>query len=425
VNPSLAGLAEFVRRQTGITLPPAREPALRAALQRAAPGLDETGFLAAATDPVHGPALVDRLIDEVTVQETSFARDPGQLGLIPWRTLGQPGRSQRPRRVRVWSAGCATGEEPYTLALLAADAFGSARPPVDVLGTDISGAALAAAVTGTYPKRSVRGLSAGQWHRYLEQRPDGSYQVTGELRGLVRFRRHNLSNDPIPPPGEAPFDLVVCRNVLIYFDGTLVTKVASELERSLGHGGVLVLGATDAVARTAALGIHYRAPASPNTSRPGKPGTARPGEARQRAAAPRPREAAPATRERRLSAALEAAGRGDRDEALAQMASLLAADPLDADAHFVQGLVTLEAGEPGRAAEALRRALYTDPTFALAAFTLGRAYDALGERAAARRAYGQALRSIDPGDQRHEPMLQQVGLGDIAAACRARLKGRT
>jgi chemotaxis protein methyltransferase CheR len=399
VNPSLAGLAEFVRRQTGITLPPAREHALRAALRRVAPGLDQTGYLAAAADPVHGPALVERLIDEVTVQETSFARDPGHQG----------------QRMRVWSAGCATGEEAYTLALLAADVFGPGQPPVDVLGTDISGAALAAAVAGRYTKRSVRGLATGQRHRYLAQQPDGGYQVTGQLRELVRFRRHNLSSDPIPPPGEAPFDLIVCRNVLIYFDGTLITRITGQLERSLRQGGVLVLGATDAVARTAALGIHRRPPASPGAER----------AARRPPAASRPRAAASSMREQRLPAALEAAGKGDRDEALALVAALLADDPLDADAHFVQGLVRLEAGEPGRAAEALRRALYTDPTFALAAFTLGRAFDALGERAAARRAYGQALRSIDPGDQRHEPMLQQVGLGDIAAACRARLKERT
>jgi len=457
VNPSLAGLAELVRQRTGITLPPAREPALRAALRRAAPGLDETGFVAAAADPVRGPALVERLIDEVTVQETSFARDPGQLGLIPWRSLGQPGRRPEPPRLRVWSAGCATGEEAYTLALLAADAFAPAPPPVDVLGTDISGAALAAAVAGRYTVRSVRGLDSGQRRRHLHHRPDGGYEVAERLRGLVRFRRHNMVSDPIPPPGEAPFDLIVCRNVLIYFDGALIAKVAGALERSLGPGGVLVLGATDAVARTAALGIHHRPPAGRRTggASAGRAGTGRAGAERagtgrasagragarragtphagQPAGHPRtvrpatvpPAQAAAPTREQRLSAALEAAGRGDRDEALAQVAALLAEDPLDADAHFAQGLVTLEGGEPGRAAEALRRALYTDPTFALAAFTLGRAYDALGERAAARRAYGQALRSIDPGDQRHEPLLQQIGLGDIAAACRARLHERT
>jgi tetratricopeptide (TPR) repeat protein len=108
---------------------------------------------------------------------------------------------------------------------------------------------------------------------------------------------------------------------------------------------------------------------------------------------------------------------------VAQVRALVTADPLDADAHFIGGLVALDAGEPARAVAALRRALYADPTFALAAFTLGRAHDALGDGAAARRAFEQVLRTLDPHDDRHEPILAQVDLGDIAAACRARLGG--
>jgi tetratricopeptide (TPR) repeat protein len=137
---------------------------------------------------------------------------------------------------------------------------------------------------------------------------------------------------------------------------------------------------------------------------------------------PGPEPARP--RDQQLAAALDAAGQGHRDAALAQVATLIAGDPLDADAHFVGGLVTLEAGEPARAVAALRRALYADPTFALAAFTLGRAYDALGDAAAARRAFEQVLRTLDPDDHRHESILRQVDLGDIAAACRARLGGQ-
>ena len=105
------------------------------------------------------------------------------------------------------------------------------------------------------------------------------------------------------------------------------------------------------------------------------------------------------------------------------MTSLLADTPLDADAHFIQGLVLLESGDPAAATVALRRALCNDARFALAAFTLGRAYDALGDKQAARRAYEQTLRTLDPGDDRHEQILQQIDIGDIAAACRTRLRG--
>jgi predicted Zn-dependent protease len=103
---------------------------------------------------------------------------------------------------------------------------------------------------------------------------------------------------------------------------------------------------------------------------------------------------------------------------------MLADDPLDADAHFVRGMVTLEAGEPTTAVAALRRTLFIDPAFALAAFTLGRAYDAADDRPAARRAYARALRTLDPADHRHDLILRQVDIGDIAAACRTRLQLR-
>jgi len=125
--------------------------------------------------------------------------------------------------------------------------------------------------------------------------------------------------------------------------------------------------------------------------------------------------------EQRLAAALDAAGKGNRDGAIAQVRLLLGENALDADAHFVDGLVALEAGRPSEAVAALRRALFADSRFALAAFTLGRAYDVLGDTLAARRSYQLALRTLDPADDRHRQLLQQVDIGDIAAACRVRL----
>jgi hypothetical protein len=193
-------------------------------------------------------------------------------------------------------------------------------------------------------------------------------------------------------------------------------------------------------------GLAGQGPGGPGTGGPGTggPGTGGPGPGRPGTDGPgtggllppwpgsagpvpagRPGGREPArSRGAQLTAALDAAGRGDRDAALAQVAMLIAGDPLDADAHFISGLVTLEAGEPTRAVAALRRALYADPTFALAAFTLGRAFDALGDTAAARRAFERVLRTLDPDDRRHESILAQVDLGDIAAACRARLSGQ-
>lgn len=406
-----AGIAKLVRQETGIVVPPSREAALLAAVARAAPDLDPDAFLRAATGRQRDLGLVTRLIDEVTVQETAFLRDARQLEAIPWPALLQAAATGA-GAIRVWSAACATGEEAYTLALLAAQAFAPAPPRVDVLGTDISGAALEAAAAGRYRERAVRSLTEELRLRYLDRQADGSYLVGGRLRRLVRFRRHNLVGEPVPLPGESGFDVIVCRNVLIYFEPAAVERIIAALQRSLRPGGMLLLGAADALVRTASGPVTPRPPA--------------PGESRRR----RPRnQDAPGreplvSREQRLAAALDAADKGDRDTALDHVAALLERSAFDADAHFVDGLVALEAGQPAQAVAALRRALFVDPRFGLAAFTLGRAYDALGDARAARRSYGVALRTLDPEDSRHRQLLQQVGVGDIAAACNARLAGR-
>ena len=175
-------------------------------------------------------------------------------------------------------------------------------------------------------------------------------------------------------------------------------------------GGVFVLGGADALQRTAARHMAHRPP-------------------RRAAAAARPLRRPPArppalSTGQRLAGAIDAADKGERGLALGLVESLLADDPLDPDALYLHGLVTLAGGEPARAVGSLRAGLYADASFGLAAFALGRAHEALGEPAAARRAYEQALRLLDPADRRHESLLQQVDVGDIAAACRARLGGR-
>jgi chemotaxis protein methyltransferase CheR len=410
VNQALAEIAALVQRETGIIVAEAQETALRAALRRAAPQLEPAAFLRAAADPLRGRELVDRLIDEVTIKETTFVRDRRQLDAIAWHLLLERARDAGSDTIRVWSAGCATGEEPYTLALLAAEAFAPADAPIDVLGTDVSHAALAAAAAGVYRERAVRALDEAQRRRHLEQDADGTYVVGPKLRKLVRFARHNLARDPIPPLGEAGFDLVLCRNVLIYFDAPLIERVIEGLERSVRPGGTVVVGAADALYGTASRLASLTAP----------PPARGPRKEQRLLRRPLGRKAE-LSRDERLAAALAAANAHLREDALGHAEALLAADPLDADAYFLRGMVELEAGDALNAAASLRRALYVDPSFALASFTLGRAQDALGDAKAARRAYEQALRTLDPDDDRHELLLQQVDVGDIAAACRARL----
>ena len=407
----LREVAGLLRAESGISLKVSQEAALRSALRRVQPGLDPLGFLRLAADPLGGPEIVQRLIDEVTVKETSFLRDNRQLETISWRLLLEGARAAGRHTIRAWSAGCATGEEVYSLALLAAEAFNAPSPPVDILGTDISGAALAAALEGRYRARSVGPLPAAVRQRYFSDE-NGLLSVGDALRELVRFQRHNLVRDPVPPLGEEPFDLVLCRNVLIYFDGDTVEGVIDSLERALAPAGTLILGAADALCGTAQR--LTRAPDETPLDRRSVPRLARP---LRRPLGRVEVESLPEL----LADARAAAGEGRHADALAKAGEVLRGEPLNADAYFLRGLVLLESGDPAAALVALRRALYVDPAFGLAAFTAGRAHDALGDAPAALRAYEQALRTLEPDDDQHEELLGQVDLGDVAAACRARI----
>ncbi len=433
----LRAVAERVRVETGVVVKDAQMPALEAAIGRAAPGMSAEQFLTELSGPA--PAtLWHRLVDEVTVPETYFFRERSELEAIDWRGLLEVARETGLGVVRVWVIGCSTGEEVYSLAILASEALGREATPVAILGTDISNKCLArAGAGGGYSERSVQRLPPELRRRYLFHDADG-HRVKEGLKPLVRFRHHNLVADPSPPPGEVPFDVIALRNVLIYFDPPTVGRAMHSLDAALRPGGHLILGAADRLT-TLAIGSEFddlverrRRP------RPAKPALRRPlgldprpGEGATAPAAALARGAAAARAgprrrvEDRVEDALLAADCGDLDSALAIVGPLLADDPPPADAYFVRGLVELQRDDPAAAIVSLRRSLYLDPSFGLAAFELGRAHDAGDDPGAARRAYERALRTLDPEDERHRAILDQVDLADVAAACAARLQGES
>jgi chemotaxis methyl-accepting protein methylase len=387
VTAGLAALADLVHRESGILVREAQYDALGAALRRAHPGVSAERFLALSASPTAGPRLIAQLLDETTIKETFFLRDARQLESISWPALLQQARKEGAERIRVWSAACATGEEPYSLALLACEAFGSLHPPVTILATDISGEAVALARAGEYRKRSVRHLESAQRRRYF--REAGDVLVVGDnLRALVTVALHNLVLDPSPPPGQAPFHLILCRNVLIYFDAETVERVIASLGRALTPHGSVVLGAADALCGSAG---RLRALVAGTAGEP----TRMPAVAR--------------TLRRPLG---RAAGSAEPQ-----------AHPADAIGCLLRGLAELESSDAAAAVVSFRRALYLEPRLGLAAFQLGRAHEALGDRGAAGRAYEQSVRTLERSDvaELHEAVLGQVDLDDIVLAVRMRL----
>src|SRR4029079_10774901 len=129
-------------------------------------------------------------IDEVTIQETYFFREARELETVDWRLLHEAARERGLDAVRVCVAPCATGEEAYSLAILATEAFGTERPPVTILATDISDAALKRSAEGRYSLRSVRGVSPDRLERHFVAEERGRYRLRQSVKSLVRFRHH-------------------------------------------------------------------------------------------------------------------------------------------------------------------------------------------------------------------------------------------
>ncbi len=430
--------AELVRRRTGLVFGEARRSAFEAGLARAMrrARLTEPEVYLARLDTQ--PAFLDDLAGEITVGETYFFREPQQFAVIRYQVL--PALvSHRPRdhALRIWSAGCATGEEAYTLAIVVRER-GLDRA-AHIVATDLSRTALAAARRALYTRWSLRGVPDHVVRTYFGC-ANSRFELVPVVRELVEFRYLNLAEDAYPslPTGIWAMDLILCRNVLIYFDAGTTARVAQRLIDSLSDDGWLLLGASDPPLQALVpcdvvvteAGLAYRRPGrgrirqplpqaialeppplAPVSAPAGEP--ARVGRGRD---ADDPVDASRAYAQRDYERAAELAGRlvqhdaRDPDlwivlvRALANRGELKAAGQACAaavDRHrpsaelaYLHAVLLAEAGRHAEAAGAARRALYLDRGLVVAHLALGVALAHLGDTAGARRAVRNAARLL-------------------------------
>jgi chemotaxis protein methyltransferase CheR len=422
MNANLLTMAELMRRETGITIKPPQLPSLEAAMRRVEPTMTANEFVLAITDSAAGAPLLERMIDEFTIKETFFFRQRLDLDAIDWPSLVDQARASGSSVARVWVAATASGEEAYTLAILASEAFAPDPAPVTIHATDISPSVLIRARRGRYGPRSARALEPAVLDRYFTQ--DGPDVVVGErLRRIVRFSRQNLVGRFTPATG-GPFDLITCRNVLIYFEPDVADRVVDGLTQALDRSGTLLLGAADRLCCSAARLLRPSRPGpatQPANQHPAAAQTLRRPLGRAPLEAPPAPAANPAGEHTTdLDDALRAANQGDLQAALDATDRALSRDALDTKAHFLRGLAQRGLGRPAEAISAFRSALYVDPGFGLAAFEMGRALEACGDETSAARAYKQALRTFD---RTPESALDYSELhsADVAGACAIRL----
>ncbi len=384
-------------------------------------------YLAFVGSPA-GAAERQRLIDAVTVQETHFFRNAPQMEALRRHVLPELlGRSAgRSRPLTIWSAGCSTGEEPYSLAMLLLELAPAAvaKGGVRIVGTDVSARALQVARGATYAGRTLETASSDARDTWFEPRPSGSLAVAEPVRALVDLTLHNLVTDP-PPFAAGGVDLVVCRNVTIYFDRQTTRSLVASFHGLLAEGGYLLLGHSEtlwqvsddfALVPVGDAFIYRRADVArqdaprrrrlPSVRRASPAGPAPAARAAFRPApatvAPRRRPAPAATRAAPavpsaadlLAAARQLMDAGDYAGAATAADQAVLSDQLLAPAYVLLGRARTSIGQDEAAVGPLRKAVYLSPDAGEAHFLLAGALARLGQHAGAAAAYRAAAGSL-------------------------------
>jgi chemotaxis protein methyltransferase CheR len=233
---------------SGITLGKGKEALVssRIGKRMRALGMDEfQSYLKMVKQDPDGKEMV-QLLDAISTNVTSFFRESAHFDRIAglfegWLRQGQ-------RRFRFWSAACSTGEEPYTLAMTLAEVLNGKDVDLKILATDISTKVLDHASQGVYSEAKLDGVPAGLRAKYFRREGDREqpdFRVCEALRSWVVFKRFNLSTPPFPMPG--PVDVVLCRNVMIYFDNDVRSGLVTEVHRMLKPGGYLMVGHSESL----------------------------------------------------------------------------------------------------------------------------------------------------------------------------------
>ena len=432
-EPLLSELSEFVRSQTGLHFSGERWADLERGIEKAA---QEFGF--------EGPeqcirwlvsshldiSQIEILASNLTVGETYFFREANAFDVLESRILPELIDSRRSDRkyIRIWSAGCATGEEPYSLAILLDRITTDSKDwEITVLATDINPRFLEKATRGVYREWSFRNTPSWVKERYFRKR-DGVYEILPRIKEMVTYSYLNLVKDAFPSllNGTNAMDIIFCRNVLMYFDHPHMERVTRKLYRSLAEGGCLFVGTSEVPHVAAGELVSVRFPGitvfKRDSTSPQRFIDLAPEDAAWEPAfeplepevptlqepAPLSPEAEPTTvtaepdiyegalalyeqgrypdAAEKLTSLLKTdegnsgamkllarayANQGMLEKAHEWCAAAIAVDKTDPAYHYLIATIYVEQGENDEAIRSLKRSLYLDPDFVLAHFALG------------------------------------------------------
>ncbi|HEU4391080.1 MAG TPA: CheR family methyltransferase [Blastocatellia bacterium] len=268
----------LIHNQAGIHLGPAKKALLVGRLTRRLRELGLTTFRAYYDRVTDGSDPVEqvRMLDSICTNETRFFREKRQFEFLAERVFSEwesdAAAGTRSRQLRVWSTACSTGEEPFSLAMALLDRFPPTAWTVRILATDLSTRALDRAREAIWPIEKSRDIPPHYLKAFMlrgNRSQEGRMKAGPEIRSVVEFARVNLNDGSYPVSG--PFDLIFCRNVLIYFDAACKARVVDRLLDALAPGGYLLVGHAESLngltcrARAAAPTIYVKTGTRPGS----------------------------------------------------------------------------------------------------------------------------------------------------------------
>ena len=439
----LSRLSAFVGELLGLHFPPSRWSDLERMACSASKELgpdDPESLIERLMSPAVTGEQMEILASHLTIGETYFWREPEVFTALEDRILPNMihSRGSGARRLRIWSAGCSTGEEPYSIAI----ALRRTLPAIEdwditILATDVNPRMLRAAAAGEYGEWSFR--NAPPWLRDRFFRPiggrDGRREIVPEIRRMVSFARLNLAEDVFPSRANDTnaMDIIFCRNVLMYLSPQHANRIVEKLHSALVDGGWLMTGAGElsqtlfsnfAAAQFPGAVVYRKSSEPPRPEEPALAETALPPEsslreppdfpamyvesppAREKPGKEAPHAIAPSIR--------ELADLGELSEALAVCEKAIAGDRLDPELHYLQATILQELNREDEAFSSLKRTLYLDPGFILAHFIMGNLALRRGEAETGKRCLENALDLLnDRGDEEILPESEGLTAGRL------------
>ncbi len=449
----LAQFSDCLAARIGLEFSRDRWADLERGIGRAAPGLgfgDPAECIRWLLSAELNRAQIETLASHLTIGETYFFREPNSFGALQSQVLPELIRARRQtiRYLRLWSAACCSGEEAFSLAILLDRLLPDlAEWQITILATDINPQFLKRAAAGVYNEWSFRGVDPVLRAQYFTKRADDRYEVLPRIKQMVTFAYHNLVEDPFPAleSNTNAMDLVLCRNVLIYFSSDRARAVVQHLYRSVIDGGWLLPGSVEGahglfapfVFANVGGAIFYRKVEAATAAAPVPTSRAQVSAVPVSTVARRPPPAVPAARPPQAGAsahetAAMLAEQGRYGEAADQLAAYLAAQPVDDQAmvllartyanqgrlaealdwcakaiacdrlaagkHYLLAMIQQERGDPAAAAASLRRSLFLEPQLVVAQFALANLARSQADLREAKRHYRNVLALLQGRD---------------------------